>query len=262
MRVSNSKGYITAFVLLVGLLIFSPAPAPEAGFTALEERGKADLDNDPADVETVFEDPGSPIGRLRSADDDDDGDFDVIEIGLGDAGKLVGWLEFDGRRPEKEIVVSDPTYTSSQVRISDADGDGDAEVIWVGTLGLDFDGDGEIEPEESGLVVAFADVDGSGDAEIVVMDRTRALGDHFEDGFGIDRSEDDPMEVLWVGVLNERLRTTIGTFTGVQDVDGDGDDEVIFQDLRRSTGAGAEFRSRFIDVDGDGDPDLVIERPD
>lgn len=260
-----SKGYIAAFVLGVGLFLlisFSLGPKLQAELSAPEERGQADLDNDPTDVEIIFENPDLPLGRLRTTDDDSDGDFDAIEVGLGGGGVLVGWFEFDGRRPEREIVVSDPIEPASQVRLSDADGDGDAEVIWVGTRGLDLDGDGKVEPEESGRVVAFADVDGDGDAEVVVMDKTRALGDHFAAGFGIDRTQPDPREVVWIGVLNEERRTAIGTFARVRDVEGDGDDEVIFQDLRRSTGEGTGFGSRFIDLDGDGDPDLIIERPD
>lgn len=220
--------------------------------------GETDLDNDPGDTELFFDDEELAAGQVRTTDDDDDGDFDTLTLGIRGGGEIFGWSEFDGRS-EMEIVVSDPTLPSGQIRLSDADGDGDAEVIWVGTRGLDLDGDGVSEPEENGLLAGFADIDGDGDLEIIVMDKTRALGEHLAKGFGIDRSQE--REILWVGVLDEELRTTIGTFAAIQDIDSDGDDEVIFQDLRRPSDGATEFGSQLIDIDGDEDPDLIIERP-
>ena len=222
--------------------------------------GITDLDNDPEDSEAVLYDTGLQVGQYRAPDDDGDGDFDRLIVGVGGGARLVGWRDLDGFSPEVEVIVSDPTHPTGSLNQTDVDGDGDAEILWVGTRGRDLDGDGEIESEENGLVVGSGDLDGDGDPEIIVLDRTRRLGEYLLKGFGINRTRDDPHEVLWVGVLDERERGTAATIEAIFDQDRDGDDDVLLKDLRTATDGSLPFGLQVIDVDGDGDGDLWIRR--
>jgi hypothetical protein len=231
-----------------------------AGFilgTALQEEdpncGTAQLDNDEQDLEIYCADPTMEPGTIRVIDEDRDGDFDRIFVGTKGGGSIFGFDVFDGRAGEVELVVSDPTLPSGRVRSADADSDDDVEVIWVGVQGLDLNGNGQVDPEEIGLIAGFADIDGNGDLEIIVADKARSLGDYFVGGFGFRLPGSDPREVLWVGLLNETQRTTVGSIVSMVNVDGDDDDEVLAQDLRRSPG------EMFLDVDGDGDIDILIQ---
>ncbi|GEM_PF-2214284 len=247
----------TGAAALASVLLWAAAVAGGLGSSsAPESLGEADVDNDPEDREAILSDEELPVGRYRAEDEDGDGDPDRIVIGVGGGARLVGWRDFDGLPPEVEIFVSDPTRPAGSLDQSDVDGDDDPDVLWVGAQGKDLDGDGEIEPEENGFVVGSGDLDGDGDPEIVVLDRTRRLGDYRLDGFGVNRAKADPHEVLWVGVLDERERGSVATIEAIFDEDGDGDDDVRVKDLRTSGSPG--FGLQVIDVDGDGDGDIWI----
>ena len=182
--------------------------------------------------------------------------------GLGIGGGMI--LSAAERMPEVEI------FAAADVRKSALDAfqtryeghvydnvkalceDPDVEVIWVGTQGLDLDKDGNFEVEEAGLVAGFADMDGNGDPEIVIADKARTLGDYFVGGFGFDKENTDRFEVIWIGMLNDEQRAAVGAIVSMTDIDSDGDDEVLVQDLSRSP------KENFLDVDRDGDIDITI----
>ncbi len=208
--------------------------------------GEAQLDNDLSEMDLEIYCVTSDLdpGQIRIRDQDEDGDFDLLVLGVKGGGTLFGFWEFDGQ-PEAELVVSDPTLEVGRVRNVDADSDGDPEVLWIGTQGRDLNGDGRLEPQENGEIVGFADVDGDGLLEIIVMDKARSLGEFLADSFGSYR-------VIWVGVLNAEATAAIGAFRGLNDIDSDGDDEILLEDLSRRPG------EVFIDLDDDGDPDLII----
>ncbi len=216
------------------------------------------MDNDPEERELILGEGERAAGFYEAPDDDGDGDFDRLIVGLGGGARLVGWRDFDGLPPEAEVYVSDPTIPTGRVNAVDVDNDEDADLLWVGTRGRDLDGDGTVEPEENGRVVGSGDLDGDGNPEIVVLDLTRELGDYLVESFGINRSASDPREVLWVGVLDERGRTPIATIDAILDADRDGDDDVLVKDLRPAEASG--FGLEVLDLDGDGDGDIWIRR--
>jgi len=220
------------------------------------ESGQASLDNDFEEMETFFEDDTLAAGEIVSEDTDQDGDFDTLGIGIQGGGGIFGWTELDGRR-DNEIIVADPTLEAGKIRRVDVDGDGDVEVVWVGTQGSDWDQDGKIEPEEQGAIIAVGDIDGDGNFEILVNDTTLSVGDFFTATFGLNHTGNDPLEVVWVGVMNDAKTARGASVEGITNRDGDGDIEVVLKDLR--TRSNATGFGQFIDIDQDGDPDLIIE---
>lgn len=260
---SSSRGFTpprSRSVPLPALLGISMLLALTATGRVPEPFGEADVDNDPEELEVVLSEEELPAGRHQAEDEDEDGDFDRLIVGVGGGARLLGWRDFDGLSPEVEVFVSDPTRPTGTLKQTDVDGDGDAEILWVGVQGRDLDGNGALDPEENGLVVGSGDIDGDGTPEIVALDRTRRLGEYLLRGFGINRSQSDPHEVLWVGVLDDRERSTIAAIEAILDQDQDGDEEVLVRDLRAAAGEPLGFGLRVIDVDGDGDGDIWITR--
>lgn len=239
-------------LLSLGLMVSLGAAAPLSG--------KAPLDNDPDDeAETYRGIADLDPGQSRTESDDGGNGFAALEFGIRGGGSVFGWTDLDGDPREVELVVSDPTLSADDVRQADADDDNDPEVVWVGTQGSDVDGDGQVIREEAGSIVGMIDIDGDGNTEIVVQDTTRALGDFHQDSFGINGAEDDPREVIWIGILGENGRGRAATVIGFGDVNDDGESEVELQDNRTS---GSPPFDQFIDVDSDGDGDIVIRVPD
>ena len=224
---------------------------------ALAETGEANLDNDDSegDIELYCEDPSLAPGQVTTEDRDDDGDFDIINIGTSGGGVIFGQIEIDGAN-DIEIIVADPTLETGEILRADADNDGDPEVIWVGTAGADFDGDEEREVEESGAIVAIFDIDDSGDNEVIIADTSRQIGDFNAASFNIGGN--DAVEFVWIGILTENERSRGATFQEIRDFDGDGEKEIIFEDIRVIQ-TEPSFGGIFIDVDGDGDDDVIIE---
>lgn len=245
-------------VIRRGLTLISiVAMAGVLGWAALSS-GEAPLDNDPEDARETYQSREDLApGQIEVLNEDGDG-FEGLEFGVQGGGALFGWRDLDGDEREAELVASDPTLSADAVRLADADGDGDAEVIWVGTRGADFDGSGEVIVEESGRILGLIDIDGDGNTEIIAQDTSRVLGEFHRDGFGINRSEDDSFEILWVGILGENGRGRAATFLGFGDVNDDGESEVELQDIRTS---GFGPFDQFIDVDDDGDADIVVRVP-
>ncbi len=239
-------------LLTFGLVVSLGVAAPLSG--------SAPLDNDPDDEPETYQgiedlDPGDS----RTESDDGGNGFAVLEFGIRGGGSVFGWTDLDGDPREVELVVSDPTLAADDVRQADADDDDDPEVVWVGTQGSDVDGDGQVIREEAGSVAGMIDIDGDGNTEIIVQDTTRPLGEFHADAFGINRAEDDPREVLWVGILGENGRGRAASVLSFADVNDDGESEVVLQDNRTS---GSPAFDQFIDIDGDGDGDIVIRIPE
>lgn len=222
--------------------------------------GTANLDNDVSngDLETYCEDETLAPGQVQATDEDGDGDFESLVIGVGSHGKILGLSDIDGDEIDLEIAVSDPTNPVGEILSHDADGDGDLEVLWVGTKGSDLDGDGTIEPEENGAVVAFLDIDGDDDFEVLVTDFTKELGEFQLEGFGINSDRADSHEILWIGILNDTLSGRAGAIEDISDIDGDGDHEILIKDIRTNPGGAPNF-GLSIDVDNDGDADIIIQ---
>ena len=239
-------------VLALGLLGALGAAAPLSG--------EAPLDNTPEDGREAYQgrqdlDPGQIETDAESGDDD----FDRVDFGVRGGGTLFGWTDLDGDDRESELIVRDPTLSPDDVRFADAENDGDPEVVWIGTAGSDVDGNGTVILEEAGAIVALIDVDGDDRPEIIVEDTSRVIGDFHADGFNINRSVEDDLEVLWVGVLGEGGRGRAAKIVSFGDVNNDGESEVELQDIRTS---GSPPFDQFIDVDGDGDADIVLRVSD
>jgi len=240
------------FAFVVGALLIS-------GFV-FAQVGEANLDNDPSegDLEAYFEDPNLAPGMITTEDTDEDGDFDRIHVGVMGGGQFFGQVEMDGQS-DIEIIFSDPTLDSGEIRSADADDDGDAEVIWIGTRGADFDGDEMKEVDEAGSIVAIVDIDGDGNNEIAVVDTAQIIGEYTTDSFGV-RSGDD-FEVFWVGIGVKIEDVIVGrgaTFLEITDFDGDGENEVIFEDIQIEQ-IEPSFGGIFLDIDEDGDDDVIIQ---
>lgn len=246
-------------------LVFLSVIAAALGFMligislGLAEEGATQLDNDPddEDIETYCEDDTLPPGQINPLDEDEDGDFDSLFVGVGEFGEINGFGELDGDGAEAELFVSDPTTSVDQIRSADADGDGDAEVIWLGTKGLDLNGNGTIDPDEHGVVVTLVDIDGDGNLEILVADHTRKLSEFSVKDFDINKRTADPREAIWVGLLNESLSGRAGAIEEISDIDSDGDTEIMIVNIQTDSGAPSFGQS--IDVDDDGDADIIIQ---
>lgn len=233
---------------LIGILAWAAPPS-----------GEAPLDNDPDDERETYEarEDLEP-GQIESDAERGDDDFSRLAFGVAGGAEFFGWTDLDGDDREAELVVSDPTLASDDVRLADADGDNDAEVIWVGTQGADIDNSGEVILEEAGAIVGMIDLDSDGNTEIIVQDTSRVIGEFHADSFGINRATDDPREVVWVGILGQNNRGRAATVIGFADLDDDGESEVELKDIRTS---GSPPFDQYIDVDGDGDGDIVIRVP-
>ena len=249
LKTKTPKKSRTILLAVLGIFVLSSF--------ALAESGEANLDNDDSegDVELYCEDESLSPGEVSTEDRDEDGDFDILHIGTSGGAQIFGQIEIDGAN-DIEIVVSDPTLSSGEILRADADNDGDPEVIWVGTQGADFDGDEENEVEESGAIVAIFDIDGNGENEIIIADTSRQIGDFLGESFNIGGN--DSLEFVWIGILTENERSRGATFQEIRDFDGDGEKEIIFEDIRVNQ-TEPSFGGVFVDIDNDGDDDVVIE---
>ena len=216
-----------------GFLLF-PLPPPPG----------IDFDGD-GDLEQVNSDPDQDAGQAQAEDLDRDGKVDRLTVGTRGGGRVAGSSDVDGDGDD-EVIVEDPTAAPGPPTSTPEDGDTDIDVVWVPTRGGGrVVGTGDTHREHPD------DTDPDADEEIIVEDPTLGTGQtqtaHADLNPDGDRNVDDAdADIVWVGTREG------GRISDVSDRDGDGDDEIVFDDP--TLPLGTDLR---VDLDGDGDPDLI-----
>lgn len=227
-------------------------------------------------------DAGWGYGLVPPADFDRDGDLDY---GVYTRGDSVYWFENRGTDSWERHTVGALARRNLGGAVHDVDGDGWTDVVlggfWYRNPGTPTDQpferytfDGRLENEIHDLVVA--DVTGDGREEVVLS------GDG--DGAFWYRIPEDPAQssswartTITLAVLDSADDVHAGPFPrGVDDLDGDGDADVVMPDRwyeNRRAGRqwirhplpfgsrgpwGLSSRSWITDLDGDGDADVVV----
>lgn len=229
--------------------------------------------------------PSGDHEDVAIADDDRDGDLDLVFVGEDD--KVQGYHRNDGRANFTDVTELLPRRaTSNTVVTADFDGDGAADLA-VANAGPDFiwsnDGTGHFADESATRLpgfddvsqdIAVGDVDGDGDPDLAFGNEERNRL-YLNDGAG--RFSDAP--------LPRREAPEETRDVDLVDVDGDGDLDLYFANVRifnadrdqqdrlllndgtgKFTDVTADHlvpdderttSAAFVDYDGDGDLDLI-----
>ncbi len=223
------------------------------------------------------------VASVFAADIDGDNDLDVISGGDQGNGDVFWYENLDGNGTfgtERLVNIDENALFPSSVYAEDLDGDGDNEIIYTAendgtiTYHRNLDGNGNFGLQEvinnyarGPRFLVLKDIDGDNDLDIISLSYQDSRIAWYENLDGLGTFGDQQK-------ISNKVR--FATWLHLNDIDGDGDDDIIvtgeigselswFEHLDGQGTFGDEvFISEFAgdsvysgDVDGDGDIDIV-----